>query len=288
MAKYLYLLKFKDEPLFKIGIGTKNNNSSYDRIQTHINTYGNVFDLNNSYEVITPMKYSVNALETQLKDITKNVASHDKLTQKYKGKDGATEIRHIDSLDCALSLIKFQKTYISIELKKGIQIATPVLQNKTSVKTNDDDNVPKQLAKIGAFMDENYLPNINKVQSWMIYTENSWQKLELSFTDESFLFDLGLHRTQEKQSLIRYGIGYNIKKGRSRCGGGFTILSFTQLKNKVYTIGFIGLLRDDGTNDTLFEYLDEIMEIETFEAWFIRVFIKPLDTKKQIFNQHII
>jgi hypothetical protein len=194
--KYLYLLRFKDTPLIKIGEGTKDENSKYNRIQNHLKTYGHVFDLEESYEIIAPKSYSISALERQLKDITMSYYPTEEVMKDYCGKDGATEIRTVESLAKILELIEFQKKFISLSLTKGITIIKPenpvkpqkekkqiTLKERRAnqpIKVDLPFNYTDTLHKWELILLHGLRPNLHKIKHW------SWKKSLLN-TYESLI-----------------------------------------------------------------------------------------------------
>ena len=124
--EYLYLLKFKDEPLIKIGKGTKTLTDNYARIKQHILTYKNGFDLSASY-IITLPNNSISTLERDLKDCTQSFIPSEEIMLKYKGKDGYTEIRTDQSLSNIISYVEDKKKHfnLDIEIQQGIVFQKP-------------------------------------------------------------------------------------------------------------------------------------------------------------------
>lgn len=203
--RYFYILKFSAEPLVKIGIGTRNDKFTYERIKQHQITYGKIFDLKNSYEILVPKDYSISAFERNVKDITALYIPTRELLSKYTGKGGYTEIRTLDSLDLILEFVKFQKQYVNLEIKRGIHIseykkvAKPekeriVKSKKEKVLVKEIIDFPfayiNQEHKIELVLAYSYRPNLHKVNFWSFEEKNDlYLKID---ANRSFLRDLYL------------------------------------------------------------------------------------------------
>lgn len=96
MKNYIYILPFKDEKYFKIGISSNNLN----RVNSHDNTYG--IDKNKSL-IFEGSKKVIKALESSLLSICPPV-------DVFTGKDGHTEVREIKHLEYCLDFIKFYES----------------------------------------------------------------------------------------------------------------------------------------------------------------------------------
>lgn len=197
--KYLYLLKFKEEPLIKIGEGTKDSKSNYDRIKNHLRTYGSVFDLKGSYEIIAPKNYSISALERQLKDITALFIPDGESFLKYKGKDGATEIRKEECLIKILGYLRHQQSFIDIRINKGItfnkKAEKPIkIKKVVATKISDEEkfrmNFPfeykNQKHLIDLVLLHFYAPNIGLVNNW--YYEKKGKNGHILILDTNKIF----------------------------------------------------------------------------------------------------
>lgn len=108
MDKYLYLLPFKNNKHFKIGISTNN----FNRINLHNSTYN--INLNNAYIVTSKFNKIIPALETEL------LCSipESKTINEFKNLDGYTEIRDINHFNKALEIIGSKDDNLKIKIEK--------------------------------------------------------------------------------------------------------------------------------------------------------------------------
>lgn len=205
--RYFYILRFAEEPLVKIGIGTKGGSFNYERIKQHQNTYGEVFDLKNSYELLAPAYFSITALERSIKDFTYSYIPPVEVMAKYAGKEGHTEIRTVSSLDSILKYIELQTLYVDLKLKQGInlgchknELISPNLNIpkkkvvKISAKEKERIDFPfaykNQEHKIELALSNSYKPNLHKVNFWSFDEKNDlYLKID---ANRSFLRDLYL------------------------------------------------------------------------------------------------
>ncbi|MBL7935490.1 MAG: hypothetical protein JNM51_06750 [Bacteroidia bacterium] len=205
--RYFYILKFAKEPLVKIGIGTKGGNLNYERIKQHQITYGEIFDLKNSYELLAPSYFSITALERSIKDFTYAYIPPKEIMAKYIGKEGHTEIRTESSLDSILKYIELQTLQVDLKLKQGINLR----EHKKEVVPINLDNLKKknskhlarekeqidfpfayknQEHKIELALNNSYKPNLHKVNFWSFDEKNDlYLKID---ANRSFLRDLYL------------------------------------------------------------------------------------------------
>jgi hypothetical protein len=194
--KYLYLLQFKEEPLIKIGESTKNGGSYYDRIKSHLRTYGSVFDLENSYEVIAPKKYSITALERQLKDITVSSIPDPQTFLKYQGKDGATEIRKEECLEIIFNQIRSHQKYIDIKINQGISLVEKSKPNEIKptkqIKQVEKETLkfpfeyPTQKHLVELILQHFYIPNLQEVNGWRYEIQEDYRLRLILDTNKSF------------------------------------------------------------------------------------------------------
>jgi hypothetical protein len=298
--KYLYLLRFKDTPLIKIGEGTKDENSKYNRIQNHLRTYGHVFDLEESYEIIAPKSYSIAALERQLKDITMSYYPTEEVMKDYCGKDGATEIRTVESLAKILELIEFQKKFISLSLTKGITIIKPERpvksqkENKLIKPRVEEETVnfpfeySDQKHLIELFLAHYYVPNLDLITAWNYLDVRNDLTLTID-TNKAFadlihvrgsINDRFKDKTRRTVWCNPVKSGVMIKRkvwclstGKSIESAGITSLNFNIILTEasegehcIITIRFLN------------NYIECSEDLGEWKNWFEKLFIKPLDT----------
>lgn len=105
MKAYLYLLPFKDNKHFKIGIST----GTFARVLKHDSTYG--IDLESSLIVSCKKSSTISALETLLLNMFPISE-----TIEYKDKDGYTEIRAMNHWQKALSEIDYLSDSLGLKM----------------------------------------------------------------------------------------------------------------------------------------------------------------------------
>ena len=207
--KYLYLLKFKDEPLIKIGKATNNLSDSYERIKQHMRTYQTTasrkaFDLDASYIVIAPNN-NIGILESDLKDLTKSYIPDAEILSKYKGKDGYTEIRTDKSLHQIIIYFEAKQQFpnVVLDIKKGIKFPKPksIVVKKEIVKKEKRQYKPFELTpdnkNFDYFFKYQYLPCLSNVNSWSITDtlEKHHKKGEISYTYKGYFLKLSIEKS---------------------------------------------------------------------------------------------
>lgn len=312
--KYLYLLKFKEEPLIKIGEGTKDNKSNYDRIRSHLRTYGSVFDLEKSYEVVAPKNYSISALERQLKDMTALFVPDEDYFLKYKGKDGATEIRKEESLIKILDILRYQQSFVDIKINQGISLKKKEQEKKKSIKV-EKEKVPEiklpfeykdQKHLIELVLESFYVPNLAEVKGWYYELEKDYNSTLLldttkSFASKIFASDLGTKQSKKSYRDIVWGsavksdikikwIHHNLLTGKAEEIIGITAFHINlSLISEADGERCILKLQFDNS-----EKLECSEDLEEWKKWFENQFINPLrieiplnekDTLKSIWEE---
>lgn len=302
--KYLYLLQFKEAPLIKIGEGTKGS-SNYDRIKSHLRTYGSVFDLDNSYEVIAPKKYSISALERQLKDITASFIPDEQTFLKYQGKDGATEIRREESLVKILELIKYQQEFVDIKINKGITLVNKTKPNEIKpIKPIKQQVVKETLRFPFEYLDQKhlmelilrnfYVPNLDLVKGWQYEVKRDYDLNLYLDTNKSFAKKIFYREDDFKMSKINFRdlvwckslksnvkvkwIHHNLLSGKSEERSGITSLR-VNIGSIEETYGERCILDFTFNKSKDLECSEDLVE---WKKWFEREFIEPL--KKYIPN----
>lgn len=301
--KYLYLLKFKEEPLIKIGEGTKDSKSNYDRIRTHLRTYGSVFDLKESYEVIAPQNYSISALERQLKDITALFMPDEESCLKYKGKDGATEIRKDECLSKILGYLKHQQSFIDIKINQGISLKHKRNEKRKITKV-EKEKVPDiklpfeyrdQKHLIELISERFYVPNLEEVKGWYYELEKDYRcKLIIdtskSFASKIFASDFGFKTNKTSYRDIVWGravksdikikwIHHDLLSGKSEEIQGITAFHINPslISEKDGERCIIQFIFDNSEKTECSENLEE------WKKWFENGFVMPL--KNSISNK---
>lgn len=296
--KYLYLLKFKEEPLIKIGEGTKDSKSNYDRIRTHLRTYGSVFDLKESYEVIAPQNYSISALERQLKDITALFMPDEESCLKYKGKDGATEIRKDECLLKILGYLKHQQSFIDIKINQGISLKQKRKEKRKITKVEKekapDIKLPfeyrDQKHLIDIVLERFYVPNLEEVKGWYYELAKDYRcKLIIdtskSFASKIFVSDFGARLSKRSYRDIVWGdaVKSNIKtkwlyhdllSGKSEEISGITAFHIN-----------LSLISENDGERCIIQFIFDNSEkiecsenLEEWQKWFECGFLEPLKT----------
>jgi len=295
-SRYFYILKFSAEPLVKIGIGTRNDKLTYDRIKQHQITYGKIFDLKNSYEILVPKEYSISAFERNVKDITALYIPTLDLLSKYTGKGGYTEIRTLDSLDLILNFVKFQKQYVNLQLKQGINLSEHKKGLKLKKIGTNISKKEKALAKeiidfpfayinqehkIELALGHSYEPNLHKVNAWSfdekkdlylkidanksflrdLYLDyNSWMYNEDENCRSSNDIDLYLHSSLWQTGISQYSINGQYNYSIFVYAG----VMIEKEQDHVIINFSLGKLSND----------DEVFE--KYKKWFKAVFVDPL------------
>ena len=125
----LYVLKFRDLPLIKIG----KSKSLGRRINRFRKIYGEEFDLLHSYAVGCHSAAKIHALENELLANTIEFGMPEEYLDKFKNLDGSTEIRNESCLQLVLKLIRSKVRitgefliYTSISLEKNINSNLPL------------------------------------------------------------------------------------------------------------------------------------------------------------------
>jgi len=296
--KYLYLLKFKEEPLIKIGEGTKDSNSNYDRIRTHLRTYGSVFNLKDSYEVIAPKNYSISALERQLKDITALFIPDEESCLKYKGKDGATEIRKDECLAKILGYLRHQQSFIDIKINQGISLKQKRKEKTKSIKV-EKEKAPEikfpfeykdQKHLIELVLQHFYVPNLQEVNGWRYEIQEGYElRLILdtnkSFASKIYASDFGTNLNKRNYRDIVWGraiksdikikwIHHELKLGKTEELRGITAFNIN-----------LSLISESDGDRCIIQFIfdnSRIMEcsedLEEWKKWFECGFLEPLKT----------
>lgn len=123
MKEYLYLIPFKDNKYFKIGISTKN----FDRVYKHLATYK--ADRDKCF-IVTCKKGFYSILEKEL--LTALPTSK---TDKFNNLDGYTEIRHIKHFQDAICIIKSKHKNLNVEIKRLSEVSIKkTIKNEKPVK----------------------------------------------------------------------------------------------------------------------------------------------------------
>ena len=129
----LYILRFKDKPLIKIGL---TENLAH-RIKCFRKEYNEPFSLTESYLVGSYSAARISALEKELLANTDHFKVPENLLTHFKRKmgfaDGFYEIRHSDALDLVLKLIHAKNELTSgafyfftgISLERNIKVGLP-------------------------------------------------------------------------------------------------------------------------------------------------------------------
>src|ERR1035437_8695222 len=114
--RYVYILKFKDSDLLKIGLA-----SNLTRVIQHCLQYG--IDLEKSYKFKPPVHLKASKLESVLLDHTMEFKPSEDVLLSLQATDGATEIRTYSSLDSILHLAGALKCEIikGYDIKKSEQ-----------------------------------------------------------------------------------------------------------------------------------------------------------------------
>ena len=161
MKNYLYLLKFKNERLIKIGIAKDLKN----RINILCRHYQ--FDLIESYSVTFTEKGLIRPLEDLFKVTYRQYKPKE---NKYVACDGFSEILNVQCLPLIIRDLKQlqKKDWLGIKIEKGIKIDKLKL-NPTNTKSSFKE-VNKPIVKL----DENYLKSLH-----LIYTK----KKDLSYLE---------------------------------------------------------------------------------------------------------
>lgn len=296
--KYLYLLKFKEEPLIKIGEGTKDSKTNYDRIRTHLRTYGSVFNLKDSYEVIAPKNYSISALERQLKDITALFIPDEESCLKYKGKDGATEIRKDECLTKILGYLRHQQSFIDIKINQGISLKQKRKEKTTSIKV-EKEKAPEiklpfeykdQKHLIELVLERFYVPNLAEVKGWYYELEKDYRcKLIIdtskSFASKIFVSDFGAKQSKQSYRDIVWGravksnikikwIYHDLLSGRAEEISGITAFNIN-----------LSLISEKDGDRCIIEFIFDnngkmecSEDLEEWKKWFECGFLEPLTT----------
>lgn len=226
--KYLYLLKFKDEPLIKIGQGTKTLSANYARIKQHMLTYKKGFDLSASY-VITLPNNSIRTLESDLKDCTQSFKPSEETILKYKGKDGYTEIRTLKSLPKIIRYLKDKQKHfdVVIDIQQGIKFPKPkpkpIAVKKELVKKEKKLYKPFELTpdhqEFNYFFKHQYQPILSNVNGWSISDtlERHEKNGNIRSTFKGYFLKLSIEKSFLHEAMKELNIDFDWQSELSGC-----------------------------------------------------------------------
>jgi hypothetical protein len=144
----LYILRFKDFPLIKIG----KSKTLASRINTFRTKYQTDFELKNSTAVGCHSSSKIHALEKELLTNSVEFSLKGELLERFGELDGATEIRYDSCLPLILKLIKYKSEltgefhiYNSISLERNVQSKLPI---SLFDENGETDYLPTNLSKI--------------------------------------------------------------------------------------------------------------------------------------------
>jgi len=164
MSKYLYLLSFRHDPLIKIGVTDQVN---LHRIRQHAASYP--LDLENSYLISSANKSFINRLEKLLLTEYKDLPVGADLLEKYRGKDGHSEIRCGTALVPILRDLGFRQENnpaLGIRIQKGITLPKHLINKPISVKPvilDECGNYHELMGILTYFKDKSYVFRVNYI-----------------------------------------------------------------------------------------------------------------------------
>ncbi|RNI30926.1 hypothetical protein EFA69_06445 [Rufibacter immobilis] len=168
---FLYLLRFKSEPIIKIGIS---NNDDFSRVKHLSNIYE--FDLDGSYVVKAKDSKFITKLEKHLHTTYNTFKVGKEYQTKYKGKDGHTELRCSSCLDHILEDIRHysSKEFLGVELVEGIKFPERVVTNQP----------PRKIPVKIPFVDE--LKDLDIFQQILTFVKTSDEIVKVNINEKEF------------------------------------------------------------------------------------------------------
>lgn len=157
---YLYLLKFKNNKYFKIGVSSNN----YNRIINHQKQY----NLNIEESLIFKgSKRDVSVVEKMLLTAIKPSES---INEEYSGADGHTEIREINYFGDALKIIEHNEKYFKLK-KIGLdrKILSTEKKKPKYKKKNKTNYKDQNLVQLNRFIDLFETDLLNKISNIQIF-----------------------------------------------------------------------------------------------------------------------
>lgn len=169
--RYVYILKFKDNDLLKIGLA-----SNLTRVLQHDVQYG--IDLEKSYKFKPPVHFKASKLESVLLDQTMEFKPSEDVLLSLQATDGATEIRTGSSLDSILHLAVALKCEIikGYDIKKSEKGITDQIPNEFLSGINGNAKIDETLLRLCKIWSVNNDTTMSKTISLAVYEFLKTQK----------------------------------------------------------------------------------------------------------------
>lgn len=221
---FLYILRFKNEPIIKVGISSNND---FSRVRQLARVYD--IDLQASLVVRSTNERTIKAFEDTIKTDYSTFGIDEQYQQKYQGLDGHTELRHLRALDSIMEDIqhKQRKEWLNIEVTHGIKIMK-VKQNSNKLPAKKSgrkvyvDSIPNmeglyEVLDLIALSDEVYAVNITLDNCFIIAMSDRmrhvfWDKLRIWYPDSGGANIISSFSSVDDVTLLEGSVEMDLEK----------------------------------------------------------------------------